>query len=808
MKVKVLALTVTSLLSSFVVSAQATPAENLFFVPNATAKYIEPQESDFQALRVRWAQEFLGDPSVSFDETLKQMVINTNNNAKNYWQTMQSAVNSNGLWLDLTLDNQTEEGKIKLGANIRTSYQRLLEMTKAFRLRDGELQNNASLLSSIIEGMTFLNQFYKEGGKEWGNWWHWELGTPRDIHNILILLFDQLPSELITAHTQATRYFTPIPTHLGVSEGASVSSNPNYRESTGGNRTDNALVVLLRGVIDNNNSEIEQAISSLSAVLEEVKTSDGFYSDGSFIQHYDIAYNGTYGNVLLNGLGAQLNLVAGSPWEANDPILQNIYPIIFKSYVPILFKGSILEFVNGRAISRPKEQGHDVGHDVIGSLLHYLDGATPEVRQKLADVIKSQITQDTFKDFFASFKHVKNYQTAKTLMLDNNIKSDRGEKGFYQYPQMDRVVFRDEDWSFSLAMHSSRVGNFECMNNENKKGWFTSDGMSYLHNNQLDHYYDYWASVNPYRLEGTTVDNQIMQDCEGQRNQIKGDRKYTMDWVGSVKLGDYGAAGMDFTNWDDTLSAKKSWFMFDKQIVMLGSDISSITNQLPTTTVINRKLTDDTEIFINGNELSQQSSNGKIRYLTLENPMLDDADISYVFLKPTIVNVSKEKRVGDWSEVGTSSGEVSQNYVSGSLTHTVENNSYAYVLLPNADVDDAIDYLDDDLIKIKQQDAVAHVVINEDSDIIAGNIWQESDVILSRKITALDPMAIMIQKNKKETTIAVSDPTQKQKTLQLKLNKQMRIIADVENRIGLNEQGILTINLDGLNGQSYSFSVK
>ena len=632
MKVGYLTLTIASVLSGLSLTTQAN--DNNIAIHNQSVKQAQQQvqQAEYLALIERWSQEFLGDPTIAFDETLKQMVISTNNTAKSHWTAMRFSNVEAGLWSDLVLDDQTEHGKNVLGTHIRTSYQRLLDMAKAYRLRDGELAGNQELLSSIIDGMRHLNQFYRPDVQEWGNWWHWELGTPRDVHNILILLFQELPQELITAHTEATRYFTPIPTHLGVSEGASASSNPNYRESTGGNRTDNALVVLLRGVIDGNNDEIEQAIASLSAVLKEVEISDGFYSDGSFIQHYDIAYNGTYGNVLLNGLGAQLNLVAGSRWEANDPILQNIYPIIFKSYAPLLFKGSMLEFVNGRAISRPKEQGHDVGHLVLGSLLHYLDGASPEVRQKLASLIKSHISDDTYKDFFASFKHVKNYQKATRLMADSNVSRHYKSAGFYQYPQMDRVVFREKDWSFSLAMHSSRVGNFECMNLENKKGWFTGDGMSYLHNNQLDHYHNFWASVNPYHLEGTTVDQQMMIDCEGQRNQIKGDRKSQMDWVGSVKLGKFGAAGMDFVNWDETLHAKKSWFMFDDQIVFLGSDIHSLTNQASHTTVLNRKLTDETEIFVNGKAWQEDDSPAKIRSITVENPSLDEADLSYVFL--------------------------------------------------------------------------------------------------------------------------------------------------------------------------------
>lgn len=73
--------------------------------------------------------------------------------------------------------------------------------------------------------------------------------------------------------------------------------------STGGNRTDNTQVVLLRGILSHNENEVEAAIAGLPAVLQYVIDKDGFYQDGSFIQHGDIAYNGTYGNVLLGGVG-------------------------------------------------------------------------------------------------------------------------------------------------------------------------------------------------------------------------------------------------------------------------------------------------------------------------------------------------------------------------------------------------------------------------------------------------------------------------------------------------------------------------
>lgn len=410
-QLSLLTLSIICAFSSLPVQANDNESANI-----ASTSQLEVNEQAFSQLRQKWAEGFLGASDIAFDQKLKQMVITANNGAQKHWSSMNTASTRLSLWNDLVLDDQSEAGKKVLGAKLRSSYQRLFIMAKAYQLRGGVLQHNPQLLAAIIDGLQFLNQhYYKVGAKEWGNWWHWELGTPKDIHNILVVLYDQLPAQLITHYLDATRYFTPLPTHLGAGSGADVSSNPHYRESTGGNRTDNTQVVLLRGILANDSAEIFSAIQALSPVVDYVQASDGFYQDGSFLQHYDIAYNGTYGNVLLGGLGAQMSLVANSPWQVTDPKLQEIYPLIFKSYAPLLYRGTMMEFVNGRAISRPQEQGHHVGHNVIASLIHYLDGASAQYLYPLQQLIKTQISQDTYLDFFDSINHIGNYQKSAAV---------------------------------------------------------------------------------------------------------------------------------------------------------------------------------------------------------------------------------------------------------------------------------------------------------------------------------------------------------------------------------------------------------
>ncbi len=85
--------------------------------------------------------------------------------------------------------------------------------------------------------------------------------------------------------------------------------------STGANRSDLCLVVLGSGILDKDEAKILDASHSLEVVYEYVDSGDGFYEDGSFVQHYHVPYTGTYGSILFSGIGRIFNILSDSPWE-------------------------------------------------------------------------------------------------------------------------------------------------------------------------------------------------------------------------------------------------------------------------------------------------------------------------------------------------------------------------------------------------------------------------------------------------------------------------------------------------------------
>ncbi|NEE32251.1 hypothetical protein G3M53_43235, partial [Streptomyces sp. SID7982] len=67
---------------------------------------------------------------------------------------------------------------------------------------------------------------------------------------------------------------------------------------------------------------------ALSPVFPLVTKGDGLYADGSFIQHTTVPYTGSYGSVMLGGLGLLFALLKGTTWEVTDPKRQVVFDAV------------------------------------------------------------------------------------------------------------------------------------------------------------------------------------------------------------------------------------------------------------------------------------------------------------------------------------------------------------------------------------------------------------------------------------------------------------------------------------------------
>ena len=519
----------------------------------------------YDDLRQKWRDLNTGagyDPAAS---DVKSRLSSVANSANGYWSSMDKSAARSNLWSDAA--------STTVSAHLTTCYSRLRSMALAYATVGCSLYTNAALLADTVGGLEWMNSNrYNTVIAQYDNWWDWEIGVPMQLTDTAVLLYDQLTGSQRTNYMAAVNFHTPTP------------------DMTQANKIWKARVVGVRGCVVKDSAKLSLAKNAFSDVFPYVTSSDGFYRDGSFIQHTFHPYTAGYGASLLGNMAPVLAWLAGSAWAVTDPAQTNLCRWVFDSFEPLIYRGAAWDLVRGREISRSGSSPQSTGHSIIQSILRVSQFAPPADSARMRGMVKYWAQSDTVRNFTNTVP-LQLLADAKALMTDSNT-APRGELvGHFHFGEMDRVIHLRPGYGFGLSLMSSRIANFESINTENMRGWYTGDGVTTLYNDQLDHYSDnYWPTVNPYRLPGTTVDT-LVRTPPSNPTQANGQSwRPSCAWVGGAQLGGVGSAGMQLDAWGSTLVAKKSWFMFDREIVCLGAGVTSTDGRTIETVVENRRL--------------------------------------------------------------------------------------------------------------------------------------------------------------------------------------------------------------------------
>ncbi|NYV28252.1 polysaccharide lyase 8 family protein [Streptobacillus felis] len=575
---------------------------------------------------------------------------------------------------------------------------------------DKEVKEMMNLALEIIS-----NKGYVEGEMEKGNWWHWEIGIPKTLNELLIIGEGIIDKEIETKLLKASHYFQPDPEFSGLSPAAATSTSPNKRISTGGNRTDTALVTYGRGIIEGNASEIKRAIDSVAIVGEFVEKGDGFYKDHSFVQHGNVAYSGTYGQVLLNGLSMFIYLTGDTSFEINNPNINNVYEVIVNGYPYLLINGGINDSVNGRSISRDNSSDLERARGIINSLALISRGANKEYKGKIEALVKKAIV-DNNAEYMPDFVNnlvIKNI--LKDIADDKEIKS-MNVSGTKVFSYMDRAVsIGDNGLKFVVSMHSNRIANFETMNKENLKGWYTGDGMTYIYTNNSGDFIEYWPTINPLRLAGTTESTKDRTIASGERRLAKDLSPKT--WVGGASNGNVAFVGMDFISWNNLTEVKKSYLLLNGTMVAMGSNIKS---------------TDGEVITVVDNRINNDSANKLV----------------YTPLKDTLIEKNIVERSGSFKELGGKKADIiNKEYVELVINHgnNPENANYAYAV-SDKEIKD---------IEILKLDEFAHIVKKD--NLLAINSWTDNKIYVDG-IEINNELSLIKETSDKGMYVTIADP--------------------------------------------------
>lgn len=739
----------------------------------------------FDAMRARWQVKLVGaaDQDRSAPDVAAQLNAQSEA-AQHAFATMAREADAKALWPDVAGFN--DPYPTKASAAVTASAARLAQMAQAYASPGTPSYRDAQLGAGVATGLGWLERHYYTAGRdEFGNWWDWQIGTPLHLLNALSLAGDAVTAELRHRTLEAVNWHVPDARYKTLKDGR---LDKKWTEE-GANLLDKALVMVLSGMLGKDGARIAGGRDALALTLDYATEGNGFYRDGSYVQHTHIAYNGGYGAVALADYARLLYILSGTEWALKDPRAPRIFQWARDGFAAVLVDGAMPDALRGRGVSRHGQSDHSVGRGMIASLAVIAEQAPPAERAELRAAIKGWMQRDhTFgASYFAKsngegVSNIAFYERGllERIAADPATPAAPEAQGARVYASMDRAMLRGQGFTAVVSMFSPRISSFETGNRENLQPWWQGIGVLQLYDadqGQFDG--DYWATIDPQRLPGTTTDH------SGKAGPVEW-KKYpnTETWAGGAALGKYAAIGMAFSLREVTgsgLHGRKSWFQLDDRVLALGSGIGGGEGAVETI-VENRRLTDarGTRLLVDGQPLAN-GGKAKAGWAHLQDEG-SGSRIGYVFPQGAPLNAERSGRSGSWRDVNGltgAHGEVRDTYQVLSIPQS--SPQYAYLLLPNASADETRAAAADPGLRIEANDEHAAAVSLPKQGVYAANLWQAGSAPRGGRayVWSSAPAALVAKTGDSKLQLSVAEPTQHAAALELRFNQAVKKVVSL-----------------------------
>lgn len=520
-------------------------------------------DAELVTLRNRWVDLVTGRNLVDPDsEVFTAPLAEVDGAADDALATLDTSPDRASVFTDLSFSSDSE---------VAGTYYRLRDMATAWATPGCRHHGSDSVLAATVAGLQDTHRLgYHAGREEFGNWWSWEIGASRALADTMAILRDHIEQGDLDDYCAAIDFYVPDPWYqFPESRGQVVS--------TGANRVDLCRAVIVRSVVGGDVPRLQHAVAGLTDTWQYVTSGDGFYRDGSFVQHTTVPYTGTYGLVLLGGLSRLFALLAGTGHDITDPSRVVIDRSVDDTFAPLVYRNQMMDSVRGRAISREGERSIADGDGAIESILRLAGAVDDETAARWRGLCRQWI--EAIRNGNAEHDILDGAGVVRTSLVHalwtDEVAPVPDAEGPRMFAGMDRLVHRGADnrWALAVAMCSKRITWYECGNGENNHGARTSSGMTYLYlPNQDDHFDDeYWPTCDLTAPCGTTVDTTpLPPKVEGEWGSGLPDN----EWTGGSAMQSWSLAGQHLIGPGGTgLQARKTWFAGEDFVACLGSDI-------------------------------------------------------------------------------------------------------------------------------------------------------------------------------------------------------------------------------------------
>ena len=600
----------------------------------------------------------------------------------------------------------------------------MVDLAKAYRQPNSKYKGSPKVKQAISNALDHWvqNDYFCD------NWWYNQIGTPNNLVAVLLLLGDELPEELV----QATQ---PI---IGRAHLNASGARPS------GDRIKIAGILAKNLLFLGEKEKFEVVLKVIEGEIKFTTGSRGLQRDFSFHHRVDRVNNtSSYGLGYADAFVEWLVYTADTRYAFSSDKVAILVDYYLDGISKNLAFGKYLEAgAKNRSIARP-------------GALRGLDAKTPRKLLQATDYRKADL-KEIVKIREEGIQNV-NLSYAKYFW------------------QTEFFTFQRPDYFTSVRMFSTRNDNMEVpYNSEGLKNHHRGDGTNHLSITGKE-YFDIFPVMDFQKIPGATI---LQKERLPDPDQIQ-KTGYT-NFVGAVTDDLYGSVAFDFISPHDPLKARKSWFFFDNEYVCLGAGINAKGKQAVFTTL--------NQLLLQGEVHAKVGQEPKI--LERGKHELKDLDwiyhdrVGYFMLAPQEIELSFGEITGNWTTINQQTRapqeDVTKEVFSLWVNHgnNVRQESYAYMILPNANLEETKAYRVDDQIEILANTPELQAVRHKQLLQVQANFYQAGKLDLGDglELTMDGPGLVLLHLDGQNIVkMAVSDPSRKLNKMHFQLNSKLNL---------------------------------
>ncbi|MFH0919012.1 MAG: polysaccharide lyase family 8 super-sandwich domain-containing protein, partial [Fibrobacterota bacterium] len=611
-------------------------------------------------------------------------------------ETALSTCLPNGSWSDVDY----HEVPVSSWGLPPAHYGRILTMAQAYFTEGIPLYRQDTLLRKIADALTYVQSYVYEGVTK-SHWWWYTIGLPNYLSPILLL---------VQGHIDSSVFNTSLATLNYLINGAPVG--------TGANLVWESMNHLHYALITHNTLRLGTVRTNLASVCithpATGTSGEGIKPDFSFHQHGAQLQTGHYGGSFAVDVARYFLFVHGTPYEVPATNSETFFKYILNGTRWAVYGNCWDPSVRGRSIVRSySTYASEAFYALL--MMSAIPGAYRDTLTASAKKMLESWPYGISSQYAGMITPVKTSSVPPAFPY-----------GVKHYNESDYMISRGLDYFMSVKMHSSRMIPAELVNDEGKKSWHLSDGMTYL-TVKGDEYY--LNNVRPvldwYRLPGTTVERKYRAAGAGYSSYG------TRAFVGGLHQGHYGVSAMDFDANASDLTALKSWFFFNGIMVCLGSDIAcpnanrveTIVNQAPLSS-------ESAPIYSDGIELP--TSMGWTDTLANVRWVHCDSIGYYFFQNTSPVILKKAVQSGTWSSLAGGASETVCSAPIYTLWFDHGTNAlrqkYAYAVFPAVSRTDMADFSETVALDVLANNDSIHGVRANTQEAVGVVFWKPGSI--------------------------------------------------------------------------------